>query len=274
MCPHCGQNAPLLYRGVSASCSACGKPRLPFTANAVNLRGRPAKLGGTVAKVAGWILLFGSLAAALLLGAISQAIGGPFLGWVVGGLTAVVGVGLALLLLFGGRALRQSGIHAAEAARLEALSSLAAVQQGIVTSQKAAEALGVPLDEADRFLTHLANQPDSGITLEVDDDGKLTYRFARYAPARAWPGETKMRVDAPPPGERAGQAPLPGGLGSPGGRGATEIMPLADPVGPFGTKVVPARPPSDAPKAGVRVTEVEVVPADDEAPADPRRMRS
>ena len=74
MCPHCGQNAPLVYKGVSAFCSACGEPRIPFTANAVNLKGKPAKIGGALAAVAGWVILFGTLVAALIVGAIFQAI--------------------------------------------------------------------------------------------------------------------------------------------------------------------------------------------------------
>jgi hypothetical protein len=201
MCPNCGQNAPLVYRGVSAFCSACGIPRVPFTANAVNLRGKPSKIGGTVAAVVGWILLFGSLAVALLLGAILQAIFpvGAIVGWVVGGIIATVGVGVALLLLFGGRALRRSGTNAAEAARMDALGTLAAYNHGFVTTQNAAEALGVSVEQADAFLTSLAKQPDSGITLEVDDDGRITYRFARYAPQPAWPPPQRVAQVTEPP---------------------------------------------------------------------------
>jgi hypothetical protein len=297
MCPHCGQNAPLVYRGVSASCSACGAPRIPFTANAVNLRGKPSKIGGTVASVLGWVVLAGSLAVALVLGAILQAIfpAGAVVGWVVGGLIAIVGVAVAMLLLFGGHALRRSGKHAAEAARLEALGSLAAHHRGIITTQNAAEALGLPFDEADRVLTALAKQPESGITLEVDDEGKLTYRFARFAPPEVWPGDARLRVgvgtDVP---QNAGaqvtapmaQAPPPVATRTdpPGTRGATEIMPTGQPVGPQGTKLVPVRP---GPQTGVRVDarpatpprgqqqpEAEVVPLEDEVSAERRGMRS
>jgi hypothetical protein len=244
MCPHCGQNAPLVYRGVSAYCSACGTPRIPFTANAVNLRGKPAKIGGTVASVMGWVVLAGSLGVALVLGAILQAIfpAGAVVGWIVGGLIAIVGVAVAMLLLFGGHALRRSGKQSAEAARMEALGSLAAHHRGVITSQSAAEALGVPVQEADGFLTGLAKQPESGVTLEVDDDGKLTYRFARYAPPPGWSADAKVRV------------------------GATEIMPLAEPIGPGGTKVVPVRPPE--------TEQAEVEPAEEELPAERRGMRS
>jgi hypothetical protein len=198
MCPSCGQDAPLVYKGVSAFCFACGKPRTPLTASAVNLRGKPSKIGGTVAAVTGWVLLFGTLATALIVGAILQAIFpvGAVVGWIVGGMIAVVGLVVSLLLLFGGRALMRSGTNASRAARLDALGTLAAYQGGIVTAQMASESLGLPLNEADAFLTTLAKEPDSGVSLEVDDDGRITYRFARYARPLAWPAGAKLRVDA------------------------------------------------------------------------------
>jgi hypothetical protein len=271
MCPHCGQNAPLVYRGVSAFCSACGQARLPFTANAVNLKGKPAKIGGTVAAVAGWVLLLGSLAAALIVGAIFQAIfPAAVLGWVLGGVIGALGGGISLLLLFGGRALRRSGTTAAESARFDALGTLAAHQKGIVTAQNASEALGCTYEEADAFLTTLAKRPDGGISLEVDDDGKIFYRFARYAPQPVWPGEGKVRVD---PFADTGA----GVLAKPAPRVVTEAMGVVPdhvrvpvPTGPGGTKVVPVHG-----QAGVPPGEREVVPAEEEtAEADPRRARS
>lgn len=234
MCPSCGQSAPLVYRGVSAFCSACGKPRFPLTAGAVNLRGKPAKIGGKVATVAGWLLLFGVLATALIVGALLQAIFpvGAVLGWIVGGVIAVVGVVASLVLLFGGRALSRSGTSAAREAQLDALGTLAAYQRGIVTAHMASESLGLSVAQADALLTSLAKQPESGVTLEVDDDGKITYRFAAHAPPAAWPAGAKLRVDVPP-------------------------AIAGDPL--IGTAT-----PSD----------VEVAPPDEVAASDPRRDRS
>jgi hypothetical protein len=274
MCPHCGQNAPLVYRGVSAFCSACGKARLPFTANAVNLKGKPAKIGGTLAAVAGWVLLFGSLAAALIVGAIFQAIfPAAVLGWVLGGVIAALGGGISLLLLLGGRALRRSGTTAAESARFDALGSLAANQKGIVTAQNASEALGCSYEEADAFLTILAKRPDGGISLEVDDDGKIFYRFARYAPQPVWPGEGKVRVDPfadTGPGQRVQVTPAPRVVTEAMGIVPDHVRVPAAPTGPGGTKVVPVHG-----QAGVPPGEREVVPAEEAAAEpDPRRARS
>jgi hypothetical protein len=290
MCPHCGQNAPLVYKGVSAFCSACGKPRTPFTANAVNLRGKPAKIGGTVAAVAGWVVLGLSLTIALVIGVLLQAIfPAAAAGWVIGGVIATFGLAASLLLLFGGRALRRSGTQAAEAAKLEALGSLAAYHNGVITPQGAADALGLPIEQADQLLTSLAKQPESGISLEFDEEGRIAYRFARYAPAQAWP--RAMATPAPPGAEIPGGAVGPrvdqGGrvrvntevaqpmaqappAHTPGSRGGTTAMPKAQPVGPEGTMVIPERPP-----VGARIPEPDEVLAEaTEDPPDPRRARS
>jgi hypothetical protein len=268
MCPSCGQNAPLVYRGVSAYCSACGQPRTPFTANAVNLRGKPSRIGGAVASVAGWVILAGTLFAALLVGAILQAIfpAGAIVGWVLGGIIAAVGVGVSLLLLLGGRALKRSGVDAAQAARLEALGGLAAHQRGYVTAESASEALGCPIAEADALLTALAKQPESGVTLEVDDDGKISYRFARHVPA-GWPEAGKLRVDdVPAPPKTLAPAD---GEAAPRPRVATVAMPAAEQArltGPAGTKLVPVHP--SQPPAG---REVEVSAEDEGSGEQARR---
>ena len=61
MCPHCGQAAPLVYRGVLAYCSACGQLRGPLTGGSVNHAGSLSKAGGTVAKVFGWLARVGGM---------------------------------------------------------------------------------------------------------------------------------------------------------------------------------------------------------------------
>ena len=62
-CPHCHQNAPIVYRGVFAFCSACDKPRAPFSGKALHFAGQPAKVGGSVSRVVGYlVLVFGLLA--------------------------------------------------------------------------------------------------------------------------------------------------------------------------------------------------------------------
>jgi hypothetical protein len=274
MCPHCGQNAPLVYRGVSAFCTACGQPRVPFTANAVNLKGKPAKIGGALASVFGWVLLFGTMAASLIVWGVLQSLfPDAAAGWLLGGVIATIGGVASTVLLLGGRALRRTGTSAAEAARLDALGTLAAHHKGNITAQNASEALGCPYEEADAFLTAMAKRPESGVSLEIDDEGKIYYRFARYAPAPVWAGDAKVRIDAAPAPEAA-----PAAKAEPPGRVVTEAMPMVPehvraPVltGPGGTKVVPVQPGS--PVAPRR--EAEVVAGDEpEDEANRRRAGS
>ena len=200
MCPHCGRDAPLLYRGPLAYCTACNKPRVPLSAAGVNLTGKPAKLGGAVAAIFGWAVLVGALALALVLGAVLQAIfpPGAFVGWVVGGVVATLGIVAALVLLLGGRFLRRTGDQSAANARREAVFALAQNERGILRANLVASALGIGVTDADTFLTALSRQPDGSVLLEIDDDGKLFYRFPAYAPDAPWPG-------------RAGPSPAPPG---------------------------------------------------------------
>jgi hypothetical protein len=189
MCPHCGRDAPLVYRGPLAYCSACNKPRVPLSAAGVNITGKPAKIGGTLASVLGWVVLAVMLGLALIIGAVLQAIfpPGAIVGWAVGGVVAALGVAVALVLLMGGRFLQRTGDRASTQARRAAVMALAEHQQGILRSDQVASALGIPVAEADAFLTEQSRQPESGVVLEVDNDGKLYYRVPAFAPEMPWP---------------------------------------------------------------------------------------
>jgi hypothetical protein len=187
MCPHCGQEAPLVYRGPLAYCSACNRPRVPLTAAGVNLTGKPAKFGGKVAAVVGWTILAGTTALALIVGAVLQALLGAAVGWIVGGVLAAIGIAAAVVLVMGGRLLQRTGERAAFGAKRDAVFALARAEGGILRAGIVGTALGVPAAEADAFLTNLSREPDAGVTLEVDGDGKLYYRFPGIAPELPWP---------------------------------------------------------------------------------------
>jgi hypothetical protein len=203
MCPHCRQIAPIVYRGVAAFCSACGRPRTPLAAPSVSYAGKPSKVGGTVAGVAGWLVLgFGlsiSLAVALLINIFSLsaalAVGIP-----MGLLTLFI----SLSLLFSGRKLRQSGEHAQKEMRRRAVFALAMNRRGAVTANDAAAALDIPPAEADAFLTDLAKTQPEEVTVELDDRGGIYYAFPRLAPAGP-----KARFAADEPRVRVAGAPEP-----------------------------------------------------------------
>ena len=202
MCPHCGREAPLIYRGALAYCSACNNVRTPLSATGVNLAGKPARFGGTVARVVGWVVLAVTLGIALIVGAIFQAIFTAAVGWIVGGVIAALGAAAAIALLMGGRFLKDTGDKATFAARRSALFALAQNQHVILRTPIVAQALGVSPVEAEAILTGFSRDPESGITLEVDPEGRLYFRlleiaaqFPQYAPGAALPEAARVRVE-------------------------------------------------------------------------------
>ena len=59
VCPYCQNDAPVVYRGMVAYCTACGAVRpAVLPTKSINLAGQPSKVGGIVAKVFGWLVLF------------------------------------------------------------------------------------------------------------------------------------------------------------------------------------------------------------------------
>jgi hypothetical protein len=201
-CPRCGQQAPIVYRGVVPTCTACGALRAPLTGPSVNLAGQPAKVGGTFARVAGWlVLLFGgsiALSVALLflalhLAAVGLAIAAPI---------ALVALVVGVMLVTGGRSLRTSGVETQRATREQALLAMAA-HRGAVSAAEAARMLGIAPVEADAILTALAKREPERVAVDVDDHGVIWYRVS--SPSAPGDSTPHVRVDA---GVRVG-APVP-----------------------------------------------------------------
>jgi hypothetical protein len=106
MCPRCGKNAPIVYRGVAAYCTACGAPRIPLASSSVTLAGQPSKVGGTVARVLGWIVLVAGLSIALMLALLGLLVFTPATAAILGVPTALASIAFAVMLLKGGRGLQ------------------------------------------------------------------------------------------------------------------------------------------------------------------------
>jgi hypothetical protein len=203
VCPHCRQNAPIVYRGLQAYCTACGKPRAPLAGNAVQLAGQPSKVGGVLARVTGWLVLAFGLSAALFLGTVLQMVfATTHLGYVVGLPIAVVSSVVAYFLLKGGKTLAASGASAERSARLDAVFGLARNRGGIVRPLDFAQSIGVPVETADALLTDLAKTSPDEVVLEVDDAGGIYYRFPRLGgdplQMRIEEANAKIRVDGDP----------------------------------------------------------------------------
>jgi len=194
-CPHCHQNAPIVYRGVFAYCSACDKPRAPFSGKALHFAGQPAKVGGSVGRVVGWlVLVFGWLAAAALLLFFQLLVPERNIGYAVGLPLALISTVVSLVLLFASSKLRRAGNEAEFQARLEALYALAVNRGGTLTAADASHALGLPPVALEGVLDQLAKTQSDYVQLEIDEDGKPFYLFSNPG-TRAHPFGAKYRVE-------------------------------------------------------------------------------
>jgi hypothetical protein len=193
MCPYCRKNAPIVYRGVVAYCTACGQPRAPLTDRSVNMAGQPSKVGGTVANIFGWLVIAGGLVTALLIGALFQAIlpAGIF-GWILGVVIALGSVGVGGSLVYGGKSLKKSGVSVEKDTRERAIFSLAQNRGGVLTAFDVGAALGISAEQADAVLTEYAKKDSDRVRLEVDDAGAITFVF----PQHGWMGPRVGSADA------------------------------------------------------------------------------
>lgn len=192
MCPYCGQNAPVVYRGVTAYCSACQRKRPPLIAPSVSYAGKPSKVGGTVAGIAGWLVLVFGASAAIGLGLLGSLFN-TTVALAVGLPIGLVTLAVSLTLLLSGRKLRKDGAQAQKDMRRRALESFAANRGGVVTATDAAAALDIPVHEADAHLEELARTVPEQVTVELDDQGGIHYAFQRFLAMR---GAQKPRTEA------------------------------------------------------------------------------
>lgn len=173
MCPHCGQAAPLVYRGVVAYCSACGQLRGPLTGASVTHAGSVSKVGGVMAKVAAWL--------SFAVGALLFLLFGPLLTWwIPAAMVAVVTLTVFGLLMWGGRSLIKSGAKSAADTKSSAVFSMAATRKGELRGIDLMQALNVSKEEGDLLLDEMSKAHPEDIVLEVDDQGGLYYVFPRF----------------------------------------------------------------------------------------------
>ncbi len=195
-CPHCGRDAPVVYRGIVAYCTACGALRLPLTTPSINLAGQPSKWGGTLASVSGWLVLLCGLSIALGLGLLLGAVATTAVAFAIALPVALITGGVGVALIASGRALRRSGIRAQQALREQALLEALAERQAL-TAADAARALGIDVGTADALLTALAKRDPERLAIEVDDQGIVWYRAATAAPRARIEDAVSTPADAP-----------------------------------------------------------------------------
>ncbi len=194
MCPYCGRDAPIVYRGVVPYCTACGALRAPLSTPSINLAGKPSRMGGTVASVAGWLVLLVGLSLALGLGLLLWAIFSLAIAAAVSLPFALIAAVVGFSLVRGGSALRRSGVDAERATRDQALLSMAG-HHGPVTAVDAARLLNVTVAAADAMLTELAKREPERVAIDVDDQGVVWYRIARpFDVGPVGPADGRVRV--------------------------------------------------------------------------------
>jgi hypothetical protein len=194
LCPHCHQNAPIVYKGVFAYCSACHKPRAPFSGTALAFAGQPSKVGGRVGRVLGWlVLIFGLLLAAVLVLCFQLLWPASNIGYAFGLPVALVSVVLGTLFMAASRRLGRAGANAERQARVEALYALAVNRGGTLTAVDAARSLQLGTAQVEALLSELAKSEPEYVSLEFDDAGQTFYLFSR-AGTRPHPFGAKYRV--------------------------------------------------------------------------------
>jgi hypothetical protein len=195
-CPHCRQNAPIVYRGMLAYCAACDQPRTPFSAKALHVTGRPAKLGGSASKLLGYgVLVAGLGTAATLMLLFVLLAPTSAMGYAVGIPLAILSLVVGLALIYAGRRLHRAGSGAEREAREQALYALATNRGGLLTALDAARALNLNVADVEAVLNDLAKRDPEHVSLEIDDDGALFYAFSRTGDQRDTFGK-RYRVEA------------------------------------------------------------------------------
>jgi hypothetical protein len=196
-CPRCKSQAPIVYRGVMAYCTACGSPRFPLAAKSTNLAGKPSIIGGALARVAGWIVLSGGIALGIaLLGLLQALFPAGFAGWAVGLPIIALAILFGVLLLRGGRSLESTGVAEQKGTHATAIYSLAEQSGNILTAAQVGHAIGVSAADADALLTELAKTQPDHVVLEVDDAGNIFYRVSARGLSRVQSFDQRLRVAA------------------------------------------------------------------------------
>lgn len=196
LCPHCRKDAPIVYRGMMAYCTACSRPRVPLSAQSVNLAGQPSQVTGAVARVFGWLILFFGLTVALVMLALFQALlPGGFVGFAIGVPIALATIVIAYYLLRSGRVLEQEGKGAETRTKTRAILALAQNRGGRINVWDVARALMISLPQADALLTDLAKSSPDHVSVDIDEaSGTLVYRIDPSGAVRLRVMDDKIRI--------------------------------------------------------------------------------
>jgi hypothetical protein len=164
--------------GLESRCAACGRARFLLSAPSVSLAGEPSRWGGAAATLAGVCVLVLGLSGAAGLWLLLQSIWpGSLLGAAFGVPLGAASLLFGLLLLLGGRRLRQRGSARRREVERDAVQALVQHRRGPISAFEAARSLRLPEARVDGLLTELARERATAVTLDVDEQGHLVYDF-------------------------------------------------------------------------------------------------
>ena len=222
MCPHCRSDAPLLYRGVRAYCSACGAPRTVLSAASLTYAGAPQQVGGAVVRVFGWAFLLVGLSIGAIVALLTWLVFTATAGLITFGIFAAFSAAFFFMFRAGGKRLAADGEGERDLRREQAVSALAKNRGGVLLARDAAAALDTSVEEADAFLTRLAKRSPDRVGVEIGDAGEVFYTFSRHVGGSfswsaflSWggsrPGGSRYRVPQPVRVETSGFSGMRGG---------------------------------------------------------------
>ena len=176
VCPRCGREAPIVYRGVVPSCTACGAVRAPLSGPSHQSRGKAARGWAGHSRISGVLVLVlgGAFALAVWLLAFALSTPGVALGLSLP--FALASLVFGALLLGGGRRLGRAGRRPKREMREQALLALAARawrNHGNGWPRACSErASATPT----RSSTGIAKREPDRIAVDVDDQGVVWFR--------------------------------------------------------------------------------------------------
>jgi hypothetical protein len=154
---------------------------VPLSGPSVNLAGKPARVGGAFAMVAGVLVFVIGLSFAFGVWLLTFALATPGIALALALPIALMTLLVGALFLGGGRRLGRAGNDAERGMREQALLALAA-EKGGITATDAARAVGMSIVEADAMLTAVAKREPERLSVDVDDQGAVWFRAAAPAP--------------------------------------------------------------------------------------------
>jgi hypothetical protein len=170
--------------------------------------GQGAKVGGTISRVLGWLVLAaGWLVAAIFVGLLALLSAPTASMVIVGGAIGIIASIAAYALLHGGKHLKKVGDDAELTTKRQAIFALAKNNDGVLTAWTVARSLQVGVEEGDALLTRLAKESPDQVSVDIDNEGTVLYRFSAAGYRSLAPNDPRANVRVASPRARVAASP-------------------------------------------------------------------